>query len=262
MPKSSLQVSRSKSSDIPTGISDNLFACALQGTQKRQNGNALWFILIVVALFGALAATLSRNSGTVNQAGDVEQARVKASSILRYTTSIQTAIQRMVLEGMSENDLDFSDLGTDYENPNCTDDRCKIFKTDGGGIPYLNLSSVVSSTSPQDWVVSAQNFIYLAGCDSADNTCTDLILVAPNIPKAVCLQVNSMQGITNTNDAPPQMGSFLIDEKFNGTFTSTISNHAIGGTNASTEATEVQGRNAACVEVSGTYYFYQLLLAR
>ncbi len=227
-----------------------------------QSGNALWFILIVVALFGALTATLSRNTGTVNQAGDVEQARVRASSILRYSIAIETAIQRMMMQGMSENDLDFSSLGADYENANCTDDSCRVFKTHGGGIPYRDLSSVISKTIPQDWVVSAQNFVYLAGCDDADNTCTDLLLVGPNIPRAVCLQINDMQGIINTNGAPPQMGSFLIAEEFNGAFTSTISNDAIGGTNPSTDAPEVQSRNAACVEVSGTYFFYQLLLAR
>lgn len=227
---------------------------------NSQNGNALWFILLVVALFGALTATLSRNVGTVNQAGDIEQARIRASSILRYTTSIENAIQTMVMQGMSESDLDFSQIGTDYENTNCTDDNCKIFK--GGGIPYRSLSSVMSGSTSQDWVVSAQNFVYLAGCDDANNTCTDLLLVAPEVPKSVCLQINSMQGITNTNGNPPQMGSFLIDEKFNGAFTNIISNHAIGGINPTTEAPEVQGRSAACVEVSGTYYFYQLLLAR
>jgi|GEM_PF-555908 len=259
---SSLQIPRSKSSEVFKNTSDNLFARTLQGTKKRQNGNALWFILIVVALFGALSATLIRNTGTVNQAGDVEQARVRASSILRYTTSIETSIQKMMIEGMSESDLDFSQLGTDYENANCTDDSCKIFKTGGGGLPYRNLSSVISSPTEQDWVVSAQNRIYLAGCDDADNTCTDLLLVAPNIPRMVCLQINEMQGIANIDGAPPQMGSFLIDEVFNGTYTGDISNDMIGGTNPASDAPQVQGANAACVEADNMYYFYQLLLAR
>ncbi len=229
---------------------------------NSQNGNALWLILIVVALFGALAATLSRNTGTVNQAGNIEQARLKASSILRYATSIETAIQNMMLKGMSESDLDFSALGTDYKNTNCTNDSCKIFTATGGGIPYRDLSSVMNCSTQQNWVISAQNFVYLAGCDDANNSCTDLLLVAPNIPRDICLQINEIQGIVNTNSAPPQMGSFLIDEKFNGTFTNTINNNTLGGTNSATDAPEVQGQNAACIEVSGTYYFYQLLLAR
>jgi len=229
---------------------------------NSQAGNALWFILIVVALFGALTATLSRNTGTVNQAGDVEQARVKASSILRYTTAIETAIQRMMLEGMSGSDLDFRALDADYENAACTDESCKVFGAQGGGIPYRDLSSVMGDSTYQDWVVSAQNFVYLAGCDDENNSCTDLLLIAPDIPRDTCLQINAMQSIANTDGAPPQMGSFLTDEKFDGTFTSTVSNHALGGTNATSEATQVQGRNAACVESSDTYYFYQLLLAR
>ncbi len=231
-------------------------------TKSSQEGNALWFILIVVALFGALTAALSRNTGTVNQAGNIEQSRVVASSILRYTTSIETAIQRMMMEGLSESDLDFSAIDSDYENANCTDDHCKVFKTRGGGIPYRSLPSVISENTEQDWVVSAQNRVYLAGCDDAHNGCTELLLIAPDVPQTLCLQINAMQGITNPNGAPPQMGSFLINEKYNGTYTSAINSYTLGGDNSSTKATEVQGRNAACIESSGKYYFYQLLLSR
>ena len=70
-----------------------------EGKIQRQKGNALWFILIIVVLFGALSAALSRNTGKVNQAGDIEQARVRATAILRYTTSVETSVQKMMIEG-------------------------------------------------------------------------------------------------------------------------------------------------------------------
>jgi hypothetical protein len=229
---------------------------------RKQNGNALWLILIVVALFGALTATLSRNTGTVNQAGDVEQSRIRATNLLRYSTAIETTIQNMIMGGISENDLDFSSISDDYENENCSDNSCNIFKAQGGGIPYRSLSDVLGKSISQDWIVSAQNTVYLAGCDDLDNTCTDLLLIAPSIPKDVCLQINDIQGIANTDGNPPQMDNIMMSEVYNGSFTSDINGSAIGGENASTEAPEVQGHNAACVETNETYAFYQVLLAR
>ena len=230
--------------------------------RNSQKGNALWFVLLAVMLFGALAAALSRNTGTVNQAGDIEQARIQAASLLRYSTSIETAIQRMLMEGLSENDLDFEAISSDYENTNCTNKRCEIFDAAGGGIPYHRLSAITNGDTSEDWIVSAQNRVYLAGCDNANSSCSDLLLIAPDISRMLCLQINAMQGITNTDGDPPEMGSFLIDEKFDGSFTNVINSNALGGTNASNEAIEVQGRSAACITSSDTYYFYQLLVTR
>ena len=228
---------------------------------KDQKGNALWFILIIVVLFGALSAALSRNTGKVNQAGDIEQARVRATAILRYTTSVQTAIEKMMLQGLSENSLSFKALGSDYENGYCTDESCEVFSTAGGGIPHRNLASLISDKTASSWIVSAQNFVYLAGCNDANSTCTDLLMIAPDIPEDICLQVNAVQRITNPDGLPPQMSAILTDIAFDGTFTPAINNAMLGG-NGSSEATEAQGKSAACVDVGGTYTFYQLLLAR
>lgn len=228
---------------------------------NSQKGNALWFILIVIALFGALTAALSRNTGTVNQSGNIEQSRVRATSILRYTTALQTAIQRMMLEGLSESELSFETADNDYKNTSCTHDKCKLFKTAGGGIPYRDLSSILGNDNTQDWIISAQNRLYLAGCNDEDNTCTDLLIIAPNIPKGVCMQINAIQGISNTNNTPPQMDKLLIDKTFDGSFPMEINNLSIGTNNAN-QASQTQGKTAACIESSGIYYFYQLLIAR
>lgn len=231
---------------------------------SSQNGNALWFILLVVALFGALTATLSRNTSSVNQAGNIEQARVKAASILRYSTAVQTAINQMMLRGISENELDFEEFGEDHTNTNCENDDCKVFNTSGGGLSYRKLSSVISEDLDTDtnWIASAQNLVYLAGCDEKSSDCTDLLLIAPNIPRALCMQINTLQNITNTNNEPPKASVFLTNIAFDGTYTDTINSYALGETKASGADSEIQSKNAACIEYSDKYYFYQLLIAR
>ncbi|HOO82886.1 MAG TPA: hypothetical protein PK513_10340, partial [Alphaproteobacteria bacterium] len=94
-----------------------------------ERGNVLWFILIAVALLAALTMVLSRSGSTVDQSGDIEQQRVKASQILRTAKSIEAGIQQMRLRGVSENDMSFwhdsngdnTEDGSDtYYNANCT----------------------------------------------------------------------------------------------------------------------------------------------
>ncbi|MFP4464277.1 MAG: hypothetical protein ACLFP8_03525 [Alphaproteobacteria bacterium] len=232
------------------------------GKTARQAGNALWFILLAVALFGALTATLSRNTSTVNQTGGVEQARIRAASILKYTTAIQTAMQRMLLEGISENELSFEEIGEDYKNTSCTDQTCKIFNVSGGSIPFRTLASVTGEDTQEEWIVSAQNTLYMAGCDDSNSACTDLLLIAPDISRTLCLQINAIQNIENPDGEPPQMKKILTDVKFDGRFTTDINSYAIGGTDPSNEAPQVHGHNTACIMASDKYYFYQLLKAR
>ena len=43
---------------------------------KNESGNALWFILIAIALLAALTVVVTRSSDTVEQSGDVERQRI------------------------------------------------------------------------------------------------------------------------------------------------------------------------------------------
>ncbi len=236
---------------------------------KNENGNALWFILLAVALFGILAAVISRNNSAVDQTGDIEKDRIKASEFLRYGKSVEQAVQKMMLNnGTSENDLDFLSIDADHDNINCTTNDCDVFHVEGGGIAYRTPAELLKdSAHTQDWHVSTSNRVYQSGCDTADRSCTELLLIAKDIPKSICLQINRLQEITNPNGDAPRQDEIVKGNAFNGTFTNTgLNSDFIGGTNATSEAPQTKGKSAACVyEFGGSppgYVFYQTLLER
>lgn len=234
---------------------------------RNQSGNVLWFILLAVALLAFLTSVISRNSSSVNQTGNVERARIKASSILNYAKSVEATVQQMLLSGISENDLNFVEISTAHDNTNCTSENCKIFHIGGGGIAYRTPAELIGDNTHTDiWHVSTENRVYLSGCDGANNRCTELLLIAKNIPQSICLQINKIQGITNTGGDAPQIQDIFDGTAFTGTYSTTINTISIGDTNATNEAPEAQGKAAGCVYEFGSgqdiYTFYQVLIPR
>lgn len=233
---------------------------------KNQNGNVLWFILLAVALMGFLSAVLSRGSSSTNQTGDVERARIIASSLLQYSKSVENAVQNMLLQGISENDLDFVDIDATYDNPNCTERACEIFDAQGGGIPLRSTADVISDTNfTNDWIVSTGNRIGGMGCDDADHSCRDLLLMVSGVSDTLCKQINAINDIENPSNAPPQQQHVEEGDPFTGSFSSNTNNRILGGTNASNESPQVANKTVGCVTKfngTATNYFYQVLIAR
>lgn len=234
---------------------------------KDQSGNILIFILLAVALLGFLTSIVSRNSGSSSQAGTVEQNRIKATAILRFSQGVQSAVEQMRLKGISENDLDFVAIDADHDNPNCTDTECEVFSRQGGGLSYETPAALLRDDDHTDtWHVSTANRVEAFGCDDNNVLCTEMLLLAKNIPQSVCLQINKLQDITNPSDDAPRMLDVTEGDEFDGTFSSTINANLIGGSDATNEAPEVDGKPAGCVFDFGggqnEYFFYQVLIAR
>lgn len=233
---------------------------------ENENGNVLWFILITVALLGFLTAFLSRGTSSTNQTGDIERARIKASALLQYTKSIETAVQNMALKGISESDLDFIEIDAAYDNPNCTTNECNIFHQDGGAVTYRSPSKILSNAGfTNNWVISTGNRVGGMGCDNNTDNCRDLLLLLSGIPQSICKQINNLSGITNPSGDPPQQQYIEEGDPFIGSFTGNTQNRLIGGTDTTNEAPQVSYKGTGCVtKFSGTptNYLYQVLIAR
>lgn len=229
----------------------------------------LWFILLAVALFGILAAVISRSNSSVDQTASIEQARLKASALLRFGKSVQQSVQQMILnQGVSENDLDFLKIDSNHDNVNCASDECDVFAQTGGGISYRTAAQVLGITTfTNNWHISTNNTVNQFGCDTTNNRCTELLLTLKNVPQSVCIEINKIQKITNPSEDAPQMNRIIEGDAFDGTFVTTgINSNQIGGSNATNEAPEVNGKSAACVYEFGgspaSYVYYQVLLER
>lgn len=191
-----------------------------------QRGNALWFILIGVALLGALTMVLSRGGSSTDQSGDFEQRQVKVSQMLRYAKSIEAGIQQMRLRGVSENDISFdnSETATSYANGNCTTTDCLIFDVGGAGLTYTAPPSGVSTAT--EWIFSGTNDVSTVG-----TTAPDLVMFLPDVRSSVCNHINR-----------------VLETSYSGTETD-LDFNAFDGAYTATEAIDIAaGQQAGCVQ--------------
>lgn len=233
----------------------------LRHPSQSQSGNVIWFILVAIVLLGALTMALSRSGSSVNQSGDSEKSAIVASQLIRYASGLEAAIGRMRLAGIGENEISFDDSAlTGYTNTVCNEDRCRLFKPDGGGMRYIAPPSGANDGSA--WLFTAANNIEGVGEDAgeSDEPSKDLIALLPNVPLGLCKEVNRLNRI----DSPPPADTSKMDiaTKFTGTFSA---GEAInpGGAVAGKKAGCVQGnQDQANANIAGKYYFYYVLIAR
>lgn len=158
----------------------------------KDSGNVLWFILIAVALLGAITMVLSRGGSSVNQAGDIEQRRVQGTQILRYAKSVEAAIQQMKFRGISENDISFEnpDTAVDYTNANCTVTDCRLFDVGGAGLNYRDFPS---ANDGSEWIFTGANNVGTTAGPvgtTAASSGNDLVMLLPNMRSSLCVQIN------------------------------------------------------------------------
>lgn len=242
-----------------------------------ESGNALWIILLAVALLAALTAMISRSSDTAEQSGDIERYRIDASNIMRYTDGVKEAVSNIQLRGFGENQISFENdfSSSDYTNPNaagCLD--CLVYGSAGGGISYKIPDSEwldpaeSGNTHYGEWYIPVKVCIPEvgrgdAGCNADSVNDEELMIVLPWIKEGLCREINAMLGVTPTGDPPPQVSSAAFAAGYP-IFTGSLAGESaelIDGPDA------LEGVEAGCFEgsgtpPSGTFHFYQVLIKR
>lgn len=230
-----------------------------QVTGHKEAGNALWFILLAVALLGALTAAISRSSDTAEQSGDIERYRIDASNLMRHTASVEAAVNNMLLRGTSENQISFDNAfvsGATYVNPNCSTSDCLVYDGAGGGVNYKTISSTIldAASSSEDtfteWEYSGANDV-----DGVNTTAPDLIMYLSYVEQGLCRQINRLLKIPEiSGDVPEDSNGFEADTPFIGSFAS------------SATIDSMDGREVGCFNDSSgggrNYTYYQVLIKR
>jgi hypothetical protein len=117
---------------------------------SSSKGNALFLILIAVALFAALsyAVTQSGRGG-----GDISREReeIAAAEVAQYIGQVEQALQRLrVISGCSDEDISFDQASWGHNNYTHTPvaaESCEIFHVNGGGVPYRTINSDLLNTT-------------------------------------------------------------------------------------------------------------------
>lgn len=189
--------------------------------RQNENGNAIFLIIMGVALFAALGyAFTSSNRSSTNLVTD-EQATAYANQIIAYGNEIKQAVKRLQLRGCDDTEIGFDNNifkfnnGTNItgngHNPNTNSDKCRIFKVEGGGLmprilPAQALSLISTSpNSPQEgnwraWEASIEN----VGSDE-----NEIVYVSGFISEKVCSKINQLLNVTD-GSIPIASGSIQI----------------------------------------------------
>ena len=195
---------------------------------NHSRGNALFMILIAVALFAALSYALTQ-SGRGGASINKETARTYASLLLQQSAQISSSLQRMkILYGCSENKFNLytdnyvNNAGNPINYPNSkanTDGTCDLYSANGGGMAALTISEAAFdmehpdvlniSGKPTAWRPGHLKFdvgqIAGLGTDGPSGTASanDLMIHVNYLNKDTCRAVNELAGVNNPDGDPP-----------------------------------------------------------
>ena len=194
--------------------------------RKKEYGNALFLILIAVALFAALSYAITRSGRSGSTSIDKEKASLYAAQITATSTRIFDGVQRMVLMGTSLNSIKAgtgasgSEAGVGSMNGDpdfCTTGTDCLFAPEGGGVSLPDLPKDAFETT-SNWPSVQHIFegptshqgmeidaLPISGSDSSlsgpsgqvggTSANESLILVFP-LKKDVCTAINKGLGIS------------------------------------------------------------------
>ncbi len=226
-------------------------------------GNALFLILIAVALFAALSYAVTQ-SGRGGGSVDREQRVLDASEFVQYISQIQTAYTRLTtLELCSHDEISFDPTpGTGGEENALApgDFSCHIFSSNGGEVPAP--TDIHTAPTVPGWTSTTNMIVSGVGDDTAGTPCPgcDLVFVYYHMDEGICSELNSkLLGDGTIRDFAP--GALGPPDVFDGTYPDNDFN-----INPSTvSSTAYDGQFSFCIKETGgqnTWVFVNVIRAR
>ncbi|MET4133007.1 type II secretory pathway pseudopilin PulG [Porphyrobacter sp. MBR-155] len=226
-----------------------------------QKGNALFLILIAVALFAALSyaiTTSSRGGSNSNR----ENILISAAEITQYAGALQSAITRMrLVNGCADTTISFwTDTNGDgaataadtYYNPTApTDFSCHVFHPVGGGVAPQSAPALARLSD--DFSYNGGHPVIDVPTPTPPNT-AELLLALRDINRDVCLEINKAVGVPlSAGDAPQEPDPDFFTQKFIGVYVT--GNHITSA--------NMRGRREGCFKnPSGMYFYFAVLIER
>jgi hypothetical protein len=214
---------------------------------RNEHGNALFLILIAVALFAALSYAVTQ-SGRGGGGVDREQALISASQVTQYGAGLRTTVTRMVITGSAVTDLEFDSNNSDPTN--------EVFHTSGGGaVDQAPPATAGTATSYTYMTTDGTNGFHIIGIGT-DTTGSgqDVIVGVDGLTLAVCRAINSGLGLI----AAPTVETTQVPMSAITAGTGAAGDNAYSFNSNSGEA-------FACVDngaTSGGYVYYHALVER
>jgi hypothetical protein len=237
----------------------------------NESGNAMFYILIAIALLAALSFAVTQgNRASVNNM-QRDRARLMATEVIEHSDAIAKGVQTLRLRGLPLETLSFeSNESYSAPNANSCGTACELYHPDGGGLinsPISTdwLSKEKSSQPTTGQVILAGNvcvpFIGKGGAncgtDSIDNE--ELIVFVSGIRDDVCKQTNLIHHSISLKDNIPEQSSCFIPTYFTGSFTE---QGVIDNPLLSAKTAGCFQMAASCTTNGGANIYYQVISSR
>ncbi len=215
---------------------------------RREAGNALFYVLLGVVLFAALSFIITRqtgNDGLTEQLAD-DKANIIASQMINHATSVKYAVEQMLANGSTVEQLDFIRPGeAGYDTP---PHQHKVFHPSGGGVNVMAVKPEHMSSPTTHWGYQKGRNV-----EWTPTTQTDLMYSVIDITEPICRSINTkLYGniampaqLTSSYGAVFEYGSTDVD------FTAAI-------------CADCVGKHTACLKHPSLdrYLFYTVLVGR
>lgn len=170
----------------------------IENNKGQERGNALFLILIAVALFAALSYAITqsgRGSGTV----DRETVVITAGQVVEQPAAVRTAVTRLIITGVSAASVTFTGAASASD----------VFDTatGGGGATDLPPPKAACNTASNcaSWTylpaASTTTGFFIMGVGTV---ATDAIAYLSDVTTSVCKQIQKGLGLSTDIDAAKQ----------------------------------------------------------
>jgi hypothetical protein len=220
--------------------------------REGERGNALFLILIAVALFAALSYAITqsgRGSGTVNKETNI----VVSGQVVEEPAAVRTAITRMIITGTSATAITFTGSGAS-----------DVFDPTAGGATDVAPPSGACTTAADCaawYYVGATSgngiFVQNIGTTASEGLAV-LGKVGSGMTSSVCTQIQKGLGFSSTT---PVVQATAVVWQTAGAYSAAAGGSAttVSGTVASSE---LAGQAFACFQngTGGNYTYYHTLI--
>src|SRR3990167_1477515 len=227
-------------------------------TKSSQRGNALFIILIAVALFAALSFAITRSSRTGGAPISEEKMSISWAKLQSRISMYRGAITRMTLAGTDISVMTAYDPSVGSPSFSST----SIYHPDGGGVPFdgnfLTFDEGGGDSSSGSGMFSIGSGIEIVNVGTSEsgtgngNDILAILLVRP----ALCEYINKKIGYGSSIPIIPGIFGSFIDIPYG----ATNPESEILGTGGLAGSSVLDGRTELCVS-DGTYNMFYAVIA-
>jgi len=172
---------------------------------KPERGNALFLILIAVALFAALSYAITQ-SGRGGGGTSPEKDRITAAGILDYGAQLRSMITRMSLTGTPVDNIIFYKEQSTLAGMSAANQALALFYSSGGGLPWQDTPvSAYGATAVADYTSTDTSSVHyrdivanlsIPGIGTGKQF-GNIVMMDFDISLGVCNAINNAAGISS-----------------------------------------------------------------